>query len=298
MKIYTDGSKGDESTTAAMWIPSINELDSRKLDLGQFRSIMGAELFAISRSLHWLILNQPLIQGQNVVILSDSRSGIMALENHHSRSYSFLTNQIKNLAHILLDSEVNLTIQWVPSHVGVPGNEMADGLAREAHNLPDADVTVAPLDPSEMKSRLKTTARSRWQLQYDLVKAATDLGKVKVKIELWPWAGFKSRKTETAMARLRIGHSRLKDHLFRFGLAETPNCSNCLVPENTVHILEECSRTRAERAIMYQTVRRLGIQTPNTKVLLGGGPSDPATQMSIKRALEFFLTSSGSLDLI
>ena len=25
LKIYTDGSKGDESTTAAMWIPSLNE---------------------------------------------------------------------------------------------------------------------------------------------------------------------------------------------------------------------------------------------------------------------------------
>ena len=149
LKIYTDGSKYDESTTAAMW----DVAESWKIDWGTTRSIMGAELLAINITLHWLILNQSLTQGQEIVILSDSKSGIMALENHHHRSYSFITNQILNLAHILKDNDVKLTIQWIPSHVGLVGNEKADALAKAAHNLPNT--TEVPLDPKEMKTEIK-----------------------------------------------------------------------------------------------------------------------------------------------
>ena len=111
-----------------MWVPTWDVEENWKLDWGTTRSIMGAELFAINRTLHWLILNQPLIQGQDIVILSDSKSGIMALKNHHHKSYSFATNQILNLAYILKDSDVKLTIQWIPSHVGIAGNERADAM--------------------------------------------------------------------------------------------------------------------------------------------------------------------------
>ena len=103
---------------------------------------MGAELFAINQALHWLRLNQPLILNEDVVILSDSKSGIMALGNHRTRSYSSASNQILRLANILKDNLNSLTLQWVPSHVGLSGNEKADELAREAHNL--TVVTEAP----------------------------------------------------------------------------------------------------------------------------------------------------------
>ena len=59
-KIYTDGSKTEVSTSAALWIPSANVEESWKLDHGGTRSIMGAELFAINKALHWLIINEPI----------------------------------------------------------------------------------------------------------------------------------------------------------------------------------------------------------------------------------------------
>ena len=296
LKIYTDGSKYADSTTAAMWVPSLDLEDSWKLDWGKTRSIMGAEIFAINRALHWLLLNQPLIQGQDVVILSDSKSGIMALQNHHHRSYSFATNQILNLASILKDNEVNLAIQWIPSHVGLAGNEKADALAKAAHNLPR--ITEAPLDPMEMKTKLKAVCKERCQQRYDAAKQETHIGSIRDKFEPWPWTSSKSRRMETAMARLRIGHSRLKAHLFRFGLTTDPNCITCGVPENTKHILVECSRTRRERGALSLKLGRLGIQTPTTRVLLGGGDFDLSTQHEIRKALENFLSSSGTVDLI
>ena len=250
-KIYTDGSKMDESTSAAMWIPNLTVEESWKLDHGRSRSIMGAELFAIGRALHWLILNQPLMEDQDVVVLTDSKSGIMALQNQHRRSYSHTTNQILSLAKMLKDCNINLTIQWIPSHVGLPGNEKADELAKLAHN--HQGITQAPLDPREMKICLKTTRQRRCIQKYEAVKQqGLHLGDIKERIEPWPWANYKNRKVSTALTRLRIGHSKLKAHLFKFDLVTDANCSSCSIPEDTVHILGVCSKSRTHRVAQHE----------------------------------------------
>ena len=296
LKIYTDGSKIGESTSAAIWIPDMEVEDSWRLDHGQYRSIMGAELYAISRALHWLILNQPLMTNMQVVVLSDSRSGIMAIDNYRAKSYSHMTNQILNLANILDESEVDVTIQWIPSHVGLSGNEQADSLAKAAHA--HVEETATPLDQNEIKKLLETKLRSRCQTQYAAVSQDLHIGRIKQAYEQWPWTSFKSRRTETAMARLRIGHTKLKQNLFRFNLADEANCSVCRVPETPEHVMVSCQRFTAHRNIMHQTLRKLGIQMPDLRVLLGGGRYETKIQEEIKTAVERFLTSSGAIDLI
>ena len=137
------------------------------------------------------------------------------------------------------------------------------------------------------------------QLQYEAaVQQGLHIGTVKSRLEHWPWTSSKNRKTETAMARLRIGHSRLKENLYRFHLADSPNCDTCGVPETPVHILEVCQRFTAERAIMQQSLQKIDVLSTNMKTLLGGGRYDAATQEGIRTAVEHFLTSSGAINLI
>ena len=100
------------------------------------------------------------------------------------------------------------------------------------------------------------------------------------------------------MARLRIGHTKLKQNLFRFNLADEANCSVCRVPETPEHVMVSCQRFTAHRNIMHQTLRKLGIQMPDLRVLLGGGRYETKIQEEIKTAVERFLTSSGAIDLI
>ena len=298
LRIYTDGSKVENSTSAAMWIPSMEIGESWKLNHGRCRSIMGAELYAISRALHWLVLHQPLLTISKVVILSDSKSGIMAVNNTTTRSYSYLTNQIRNLANIL--EEIELTIQFIPSHVGIEGNEHVDLLAKSAHN--SLEMIPIPLYKKEIKRLIEERIQQVCQLQYEAARQRDGqilhIRTIKSKLEHWPWTSSKNRRTETAMARLRIGHSKLKECLFRFDQAPEEDCGTCRVPETPTHILETCQNFNAERAVMCQSLRKAGVLSGSTKTLLGGGKFDVKTQEAIRTAVEVFLTSSGAIDLI
>ena len=59
----------------------------------------------------------------NIVILTDARSVLEALQAGK------LPDLLKQL--LQLSNGYSLTLQWVPSHCGIPGNERADRLARE-----------------------------------------------------------------------------------------------------------------------------------------------------------------------
>ena len=212
-----------------------------------------------------------------------------------SRSCSYLSNQIRNLASIL--EEVEVTIQWIPSHVGLVHNEHVDGLAKAAHN--SQEITSTPLDLKELKRMTKESLQRVWQLKYEAASQdGLQIGEIKRKLEHWPWVSSKNRRTETAMARLRIGHSKLRQSLFKFHLVDDPNCTVCRVPESPAHIMEECQRFNNERVVLHQSLRKLGIHAINTKTLLGGGPYKAEIQKMIRKSVEVFQTSSDALDLI
>ena len=113
--IYTDGSKVKDATSAAMVIPGIPHEESWRLDYGETRSIMMAEMYAIMKSMTWLAINSPLLDSNEAVILTDSRSGIEALNSPNPGNQSSLSNTILNIAETLAD-HISITIQWLPAH--------------------------------------------------------------------------------------------------------------------------------------------------------------------------------------
>ena len=238
------------------------------------------------------MLHKEILDTNKVVFLTDSRSGIEALKNRAPKHQSYIVNNIKQKAYSLSDT-MEVTIQWLPSHVGLMGNEEVDNIAKQAHNLQQS--TDAVIDTSEIKLLISRAQQERWQRIYDLHSNNLHIGPIKPKIQSWPWASVRNRRVETTLIRLRLGHAGLNNHLHRFGMSETPLCLTCRVPETTKHFLSDCRKYIWSRRKMLTKLSQVGVQNPNYIVLLGGGPYDIDVQAKIVRAMESYLSETGML---
>ncbi|MPC70350.1 hypothetical protein E2C01_064594 [Portunus trituberculatus] len=121
--IYTDGSRltNPPSVGAAIYIPS---------RLLATASITTAELFAIKEGLQFATT---LAAPCSIALFSDSLSALQIIKSHRPHSHHNFTLIIHHLILHLTSLGHTIHLQWVPSHVSVMGNTMADRAAAEAH---------------------------------------------------------------------------------------------------------------------------------------------------------------------
>jgi ribonuclease HI len=119
--LFTDGSKMDDAVAAAA--VSNDYESSRRLPDGS--SIFTAEMRAILAAF-FIIKHTP---GKNFIIFSDSRSCLQALEQMEPENPIVAHTQ-----HILklmkYKYKKDIIFCWIPSHIGIQGNERADLLAK------------------------------------------------------------------------------------------------------------------------------------------------------------------------
>ena len=102
------------------------------------------ELWGIGMALSlFLTHSQP---GDTLHSLTDSAHAAIAITKHHKPNTNrALVHAVRKLYyHALIDRHVH--IEWVPAHVGIDGNERADGLADEGARLSGLGRFIRPLD--------------------------------------------------------------------------------------------------------------------------------------------------------
>ncbi len=153
--IYTDGSASDGTMNGGAGViittgdPSNPEVVDRLLQKGaSLTSSFAEEMRAMIMALGWI--GENCREGGHVLILTDSKSLCSALIGQNT--------QVDHVRRTLneLSSIVDITIQWVPGHCGVPGNELADIAAKEASELPGADIP-APISFSTHRDLIERT---------------------------------------------------------------------------------------------------------------------------------------------
>ena len=287
-KIFTDGSllRSPRSASAAVFFEDLSLCQSWRL--GPYHYILAAELVAIYMALLFLRDNLP---PQKVVLFSDSQTSLFLLQAPSPSSHRTLVFAIQDLVIRLLESGWVLHFQWVPSHCGIIGNDIADKAAGHAHSRND-DFSVLS-DTSYFQQRVRAECRAQWDGDLGWTLPATHLGLVRMDSSPHPWARAKSRALDVALTRLRIGHTRLASYLHRLRMVPDDCCRWCGgAGETLLHFLTVCPRFHSHRVRLLSSLRSHGIQ-PSLPVLLGGTTLPPDLRPLPPRLLGAFLQSTG-----
>jgi len=128
ISIYTDGSKSEDSPVgAAVYSPDLGLALKHKLPADA--SIFSAEAWAIYQA--FILLESS--QSDSATIFSDSKSVLDALSSpQRNNNNNYLIPLCRSKFYSLVNSGYSVSLAWIPVHVGIPGNEKADRLAKQA----------------------------------------------------------------------------------------------------------------------------------------------------------------------
>lgn len=232
--IYTDGSHQEGKNGCAM-IHKDKELLFRAPD--SF-SILSCEAFAIDQALDY-IQQQNL---KNILILTDSKSTLEALKNPITTNSQIIKIQQKLQSN---STKSNVILVWIPSHLGIEGNERADQAAKIAisrgTNYLDS---LVPLE--DYKRTVKKYTWAKWNARWSQKKSEL----ASVRRNVWQLAPeITSKQHQCLITRLRIGHTDFShNHL----LSNTPAkmCEFCHTTLTVEHTLFKCKHYEQKRNIL------------------------------------------------
>ena len=130
-KIYTDGSKCNEKTSAAYHTDDQTEYFRIKNN----SSVFTAEVEAIRAALEYIQNSEK----DKFVIFSDSKSVLESIQSQESKN-TLVCHMLQSIYMIMQQQvikngcKVNKLVEfcWIPSHVGINGNEIVDKAAKKA----------------------------------------------------------------------------------------------------------------------------------------------------------------------
>ncbi|GFV06230.1 RNase H domain-containing protein [Trichonephila clavipes] len=170
-------------------------------------------------------------------------SVLEALENYNVRCHPVVC-KILEITSRLYGKGFDIVFRWLPSHVGIIGNEQANNAAKSATTHLPLAVPLSDMKRVIMHHIFKLWQES-WSQQLD-----NKLHSVKPVIGAWPVMPM--RRTDVKLTRLRIGHTRLTHRHLLFG-EHAPECPSCNVSYTVHHILIDCPVFNHHRITFFHT---------------------------------------------
>lgn len=255
--IYTDGSKKDERTGAAVWCPDLDFV--KKIRLHSYNTIYYAELTAIKEAI--LFMRESDIRFG--LIVTDSKSSMVALSGDTSHKYDSLLYEVKYQIRELEDIGVEIKLLWVPSHKGIEGNETVDEYAKEALMEPINEELYYQCTELNEKFKKELLFSSYLYVKNRGREKGVNYFKAQEKFPDKCWFNNISltRAQITIINRIRSNHTLLRKHLFDKNIVESPDCLCGKAEMSTDHIIWECNIIpTSDRIKLFSTISKLNIQ--------------------------------------
>jgi len=155
ISIFTDGSKQSNHTATAVVLKS--HIIAKQLPNSV--SVYTAELYAILLALNELSKQQH----KYYLLFSNSLSSLNSIANkklEHPKTLQILLKY-----HNLFTRSFNIIFCWLPSHVGISGNEQADKAAKSALNKP---ILRIPIPYTDLKPIINKYIHNKWQQTWNV----------------------------------------------------------------------------------------------------------------------------------
>ncbi|XP_053683669.1 uncharacterized protein LOC128733859 [Sabethes cyaneus] len=232
--MFTDASKEGHSCGIGIYVEGINK--SITYHLANEVSITEAELIAIKVALYTIAESNL----QEAVIYTDSRAAceILKLAKEQDEREE-IVDEILETA-----DKWNISLQWIPSHIGVIGNDIADKLAKRG--TIDGQILENKISYKDaywiLKSR-KTLKTNTWYNDYAKEKGQTFF-QLQPEIKAKPWfIGLTLNGQQVRLLnRLMAGHDWSKYWKHKMKITENPNCEICEESETAEHLILHCTK--------------------------------------------------------
>ena len=230
--VYTDGSAEEGMKNGGSWVCirySDGDTTSLSVPGGLQCSNCRAEILAISTAAEHLLESRkkmgnkpssPTLSTLQALNSADPDQMIQGL--HSSRAK--------------LTAQFTVSLQWVPAHVGLTGNEKADRLAKIGSQAPQKQ---NPVTYREAKTLLHSRYNGDWKKDNGGYQAHHD--------PIWRL----ERAQQTTIFRLRTGHCGLSGHLKRIGISDTSLCECGQADQTPDHVLQSCPKYAERRQLTW-----------------------------------------------
>lgn len=233
-KIYTDGSKSNlgvgYSVVSKDAIISARIPNDCTIFTAELTAIKEAMKYGISENLEYL------------TICTDSRSAIEALKRTNPKNP--IAKDVRAFTNFF---PYGIKVCWVPSHIGINANEIADKEAKRA--VENLEFATQSIPRSDFKSIIKRKVYAKWKQEWEQVQN-NKYRSIAVKPGPLPCAYSGNRQWERTLARLRMGHSHLT-HGHLMSRDAPPECDHCGDQLTIKHVLSECDNLSHLRYIYF-----------------------------------------------
>jgi len=242
--IYTDGSKVLDRAAAAV----TSHHYKHQIRLPDNASIFTAELQALRMAFDFIEMSNE----KYFIIFTDSLSSLMALTSRKC-DHPYIPELLEAYSTFAM-SRKSVILAWIPSHIGIQGNEKADVLAKQAL---DMNVTNIDIPYTDLKRKLSNYVTNEWQNEWDMVPD-NKLHHIQPIVGITNNMILDKRREDIVCTRARIGHTYMT-HGYLLRDEDVPECIPCNCTLTVKHILIEC--------IDYAHIRQKYYNVPNLQTL-------------------------------